>query len=339
MNKITDKFNRPMRDLRISVTDRCNFRCTYCMPKEVYGEAYRFLPKEELLNFDEIERITKLFANLGVSKLRITGGEPLVRKNIENLISRLSKIKGITDIAMTTNGYLLKEKVNILKSSGLNRLTVSLDAIDNETFQKMSDQKFDVNKVLDAIDYANNNGFKQIKINCVVKKGTNEHAIIDLITHFKNSDNIVRFIEYMDVGNINGWNKEDVLSLKDIITIIENKFELYKVEPNYLGEVANRYRFKNGKGEIGIISSVSKPFCHSCTRSRITMDGKFVTCLFANEGLDLRKPIRDDLTDTEILKIISDAWMIRDDRYSEIRSNLNNTSNKKKKIEMFQLGG
>ena len=227
MNKITDKFNRPMRDLRISVTDRCNFRCTYCMPKEVYGEAYRFLPKEELLNFDEIERITKLFANLGVSKLRITGGEPLVRKNIENLISRLSKIKGITDIAMTTNGYLLKEKVNILKSSGLNRLTVSLDAIDNETFQKMSDQKFDVNKVLDAIDYANNNGFKQIKINCVVKKGTNEHAIIDLITHFKNSDNIVRFIEYMDVGNINGWNKEDVLSLKDIITIIENKFELY----------------------------------------------------------------------------------------------------------------
>ena len=229
MNKITDKFNRPMRDLRISVTDRCNFRCTYCMPKEVYGEAYRFLPKEELLNFDEIERITKLFANLGVSKLRSTGGEPLVRKNIENLISRLSKIKGITDIAMTTNGYLLKEKVNILKSSGLNRLTVSLDAIDNETFQKMSDQKFDVNKVLDAIDYANNNGFKQIKINCVVKKGTNEHAIIDLITHFKNSDNIVRFIEYMDVGNINGWNKEDVLSLKDIITIIENKFELYKV--------------------------------------------------------------------------------------------------------------
>ncbi|MEC7870933.1 MAG: GTP 3',8-cyclase MoaA, partial [Chloroflexota bacterium] len=195
------------------------------------------------------------------------------------------------------------------------------------------------NKVLDAIDYANNNGFKQIKINCVVKKGTNEHAIIDLITHFKNSDNIVRFIEYMDVGNINGWNKEDVLSLKDIITIIENKFELYKVEPNYLGEVANRYRFKNGKGEIGIISSVSKPFCHSCTRSRITMDGKFVTCLFANEGLDLRKPIRDDLTDTEILKIISDAWMIRDDRYSEIRNNLNNTSNKKKKIEMFQLGG
>ena len=339
MNKITDKFNRPMRDLRISVTDRCNFRCTYCMPKEVYGEAYRFLPKEELLNFDEIERITKLFANLGVSKLRITGGEPLVRKNIENLISRLSKIKGIKDIAMTTNGYLLKEKVNILKSSGLDRLTVSLDAIDNATFQKMSDQKFDVNKVLDAIDYANKNGFKQIKINAVVKKGTNEHAIIDLISHFKNTDNIVRFIEYMDVGNINGWNKDDVLSLKDIIDIIENKFELSKVKPNYVGEVANRYRFKNGTGEIGIISSVSKPFCHSCTRSRITMDGNFVTCLFANGGLDLRKPIRDDLTDTEISKIISDAWMIRDDRYSEIRSNLNNTSNKKKKIEMFQLGG
>ena len=339
MNKITDKFNRPMRDLRISVTDRCNFRCTYCMPKEVYGEAYRFLPKEELLNFDEIERITKLFANLGVSKLRITGGEPLVRKNIENLISRLSKIKGIKDIAMTTNGYLLKEKVNILKSSGLDRLTVSLDAIDNATFQKMSDQKFDVNKVLDAIDYANKNGFKQIKINAVVKKGTNEHAIIDLISHFKNTDNIVRFIEYMDVGNINGWNKDDVLSLKDIITIIENKFELSKIEPNYVGEVANRYRFKNGTGEIGIISSVSKPFCHSCTRSRITMDGNFVTCLFANGGLDLRKPIRDDLTDTEISKIISDTWKIRDDRYSEIRSNLNNTSNKKKKIEMFQLGG
>jgi len=338
MKNIFDKFNRPVKDLRISVTDRCNFRCTYCMPKEVYGEAFKFLPKEELLDFDEIEKIAKTFASIGVTKIRLTGGEPLVRKNIEDLILRLSKIEGIEDIAMTTNGYLLESKLDSLIESGLNRITVSLDAIDEKTFKKMSDQNFDVNKVLSAINMANKKGFEQIKVNCVVQKGVNEHSILSLLDYFKESNNIVRFIEYMDVGNLNGWELSQVLSIEDILEIIEQEYKVQPLDENYPGEVAKRYLLEDYSSEFGFISSVSKPFCTSCTRARITMDGKLVTCLFANNGLDLRKPLRNGCTQEELDGIISKVWTNRSDRYSEIRHKLSASKNHKK-IEMFQIGG
>ena len=337
MKNIFDKYNRPVRDLRISVTDRCNFRCTYCMPKEVYGEAFKFLPREELLDFDEIEKIAKSFAALGVTKIRLTGGEPLVRKNIEDLISKLSRIKGIEDIAMTTNGYLLEPKIDSLLEAGLNRITVSLDAIDEITFKKMSDQDFDVNKVLSAIETANKKGFDQIKINCVVQKGVNEHSILDLINYTKGSNNIVRFIEYMDVGNLNGWELSQVVSIKDILEIIEKEYKVKPLEENYQGEVAKRYILEEYSTEFGFISSVSKPFCSTCTRARITMDGKLVTCLFANGGFDLRKHLRDGCSQKELDKIITGVWLKRNDRYSEIRHKLSTKNHKK--IEMFQIGG
>ena len=337
MKNIFDKYNRPVRDLRISVTDRCNFRCTYCMPKEVYGEAFKFLPKEELLDFDEIEKIAKSFAALGVTKIRLTGGEPLVRKNIEDLISKLSRINGIEDIAMTTNGYLLEPKIDSLLEAGLNRITVSLDAIDEITFKKMSDQDFDVNKVLSAIETANKKGFDQIKINCVVQKDVNEHSILDLINYTKGSNNIVRFIEYMDVGNLNGWELSQVVSIKDILEIIEKEYKVIPLEENYQGEVAKRYILEEYSTEFGFISSVSKPFCSTCTRARITMDGKLVTCLFANGGFDLRKHLRDGCSQKELDKIITGVWLKRNDRYSEIRHKLSTKNHKK--IEMFQIGG
>ena len=337
MKNIFDKYNRPVRDLRISVTDRCNFRCTYCMPKEVYGEAFKFLPREELLDFDEIEKIAKSFASLGVTKIRLTGGEPLVRKNIEDLISKLSRINGIEDIAMTTNGYLLEPKIDSLLEAGLNRITVSLDAIDEITFKKMSDQDFDVNKVLSAIETANKKGFDQIKINCVVQKGVNEHSILDLINYTKGSNNIVRFIEYMDVGNLNGWELSQVVSIKDILEIIEKEYKVKPLEENYQGEVAKRYILEDYSTEFGFISSVSKPFCSTCTRARITMDGKLVTCLFANGGFDLRKHLRDGCSQKELDKIITGVWLKRNDRYSEIRHKLSTKNHKK--IEMFQIGG
>ncbi len=337
MQNIIDKLNRPIRDLRISVTDRCNFRCTYCMPKEVYGEAFKFLPKQELLDFDEIERVVKSFAKLGVSKIRLTGGEPLVRKNIEDLIQKLSNIKGIEDIAMTTNGYLLESKIDKLIQSGLKRITVSLDAIDDLTFKKMSDQDFDVNKVLSAIKQANKKGFKSIKINCVVQKKVNEHAILDLLEYFKGTGNIVRFIEYMDVGNLNGWELKDVVSIKEILGIITEKYKIKSIPENYSGEVAKRYVLEESFTEFGLISSVSEPFCSTCTRARITMDGKLVTCLFANKSLDLREPLRNGCNEQELDEIIIDAWRKREDRYSEIRHQL--SSKNYKKIEMFQLGG
>ena len=337
MKNIFDKYNRPVRDLRISVTDRCNFRCTYCMPKEVYGEAFKFLPREELLDFDEIEKIAKSFAALGVTKIRLTGGEPLVRKNIEDLISKLSRINGIEDIAMTTNGYLLEPKIDSLLEAGLNRITVSLDAIDEITFKKMSDQDFDVNKVLSAIETANKKGFDQIKINCVVQKGVNEHSILDLINYTKGSNNIVRFIEYMDVGNLNGWELSQVVSIKDILEIIEKEYKVKPLEENYQGEVAKRYILEDYSTEFGFISSVSKPFCSTCTRARITMDGKLVTCLFANGGFDLRKHLRDGCSQKELDKIITGVWLKRNDRYSEIRHKLSTKNHKK--IEMFQIGG
>jgi len=337
MNMPLDKLNRPVKDLRISVTDRCNFRCTYCMPKEVYGESFKFLPKEELLDFDEIFRIAECFAKLGVNKIRLTGGEPLVRRNIDQLISKLSTIDEIDDIAMTTNAYLLESKLDALIDAGLKRLTVSLDSIDDKTFKKMSGQDFDVNKVLSAINQANKKGFKKIKINCVIQKNVNEHSILDLLDYFRDSGNIVRFIEYMDVGNLNGWELRDVLSITEILKIIEKKYKVKKIPPNYQGEVAKRFYLEEYSTEFGFISSVSQPFCSTCTRARITMDGKLVTCLFANAGFDLRESIRKGCSDEELKELIRNIWIKRKDKYSEIRNEL--TKSNYKKIEMFQLGG
>ena len=332
-----DKLNRKLTDLRISVTDRCNFRCRYCMPEELYGEAYEFLKKDQVLSFEEIVRLTKIFIKLGVNKVRLTGGEPLVRKNIETLISSISSLDESVDLAMTTNGYLLNKFANILFSSGLKRLTISLDSLDNDIFQKMSGKKFNVDDVLMGISSAKKAGFKNIKINSVIKKGINDEGIIDLVDYCKREGHILRFIEYMDVGTLNSWNRGSVLDSKKIIDIISKKYPIHPVSKNYSSEVADRYKFDDGEGELGFISSVSNPFCMSCTRSRITADGKFVTCLFSNKGLDLKKHLRSRATDEDILNLISENWLIRNDQYS-----LNRSLEKgkvKDKIEMFQLGG
>ena len=332
-----DKLNRKLTDLRISVTDRCNFRCRYCMPEELYGEAYEFLKKDQVLSFEEIVRLTKIFIKLGVNKVRLTGGEPLVRKNIETLISSISSLDESVDLAMTTNGYLLNKFANILFNSGLKRLTISLDSLDNDIFQKMSGKKFNVDDVLMGISSAKKAGFKNIKINSVIKKDINDQGIIDLVDYCKREGHILRFIEYMDVGTLNSWNRGSVLDSKKIIDIISKKYPIHPVSKNYSSEVADRYKFDDGEGELGFISSVSNPFCMSCTRSRITADGKFVTCLFSNKGLDLKKHLRSRATDEDILNLISENWLIRNDQYSLDRSL--EKGKVKDKIEMFQLGG
>ena len=280
-----DKLSRKLTDLRISVTDRCNFRCRYCMPEELYGEAYEFLSRDQVLSFEEIVRLTKIFIKLGINKIRLTGGEPLVRKNIEELISLISRLDKNIDLAMTTNGYLLNKFSNILFSSGLRRLTISLDSLDNDIFQKMSGKKFSVEDILKGISSAKEAGFKNIKINSVIKKGVNDKGIIDLVDYCKQEGHILRFIEYMDVGTLNSWNRKSVVDSKEIIEIISEKYSIHPIKKNYSSEVADRYQFDDGEGELGFISSVSNPFCMSCTRSRITADGKFVTCLFSNKGV------------------------------------------------------
>ena len=332
-----DKLNRKLTDLRISVTDRCNFRCRYCMPEELYGEAYEFLKRDQVLSFEEIIRLTKIFIKLGINKVRLTGGEPLVRKDIEKLISSISSLDNNIDLAMTTNGYLLNKFAHILFDSGLRRLTVSLDSLDNDIFQKMSGKKFDIKDVLTGIGSAKDAGFKNIKINTVIKKGVNDKGVIDLVDYCKQEGYILRFIEYMDVGTLNSWNRKSVVDSKEIINIISEKYSIHPINKNYSSEVADRYKFDDGDGELGFISSVSNPFCMSCTRSRITADGKFVTCLFSNKGLDLKKYLRSKATDEDILNLISEKWLIRDDQYSLDR--VSGKGKVKDKIEMFQLGG
>ena len=290
---LLDTLSRPIRDLRISVTDRCNFRCTYCMPKEVFNSDYEFLRREDLLSFEEITRISKVFAGLGVKKIRLTGGEPLLRKNIPVLIEQLSSIAGIEDISLTTNGVLLTQKMaQQLKDSGLQRITVSLDALDDETFKAISDVSFKVDKVLDAIETADSVGLSPVKINMVVKKGVNEHAILPMAKHFHASGKILRFIEFMDVGSTNHWQMDDVFSAKEIIDAINQELPIEPADANYRGEVAKRWRYKDGGGEVGVISSVTQPFCQSCTRARLSAEGKLYTCLFATQGKDLRHLIR-----------------------------------------------
>ena len=335
----TDKFGRPMRDLRISVTDRCNFRCPYCMPAEIYGEAYEFLPRAEILTFEELTRLVGIFAGLGIVKLRITGGEPLMRKDLPQLTGMLAAIDGIEDLTLTTNGYLLGQFAQQLKDAGLGRITISLDSLDDEGFKAMNGRGFTTQRVLEAIQTAADVGLSPIKINCVVQKGVNDHTIVDLARHFKGTGHIVRYIEYMDVGNRNGWQSEQVVPASDIIAMIDAEMPLEPVESNYHGEVATRYRYKDGSGEIGVIASVTKPFCGDCTRVRLSTDGRIFTCLFASKGVSLRDPMRDGATDAELREILTGIWTARTDRYSEERAASPTGLDRPKKIEMYQIGG
>ena len=339
---VLDRFGRPIRDLRISVTDRCNFRCPYCMPAEVFGARYEFLPKPQILTFEEVERLTRVFVELGVRKVRLTGGEPLLRAEIPKLVERLAKIREIEDLTLTTNGFLLSRHARALKEAGLRRITVSLDSLDDEVFKRMNGRDWDKQHVLQGIDAADKVGLRPIKINCVVQRGVNDHTLMDLARHFKGTGHIVRFIEFMDVGNLNGWNLSQVVSAREIIERINAELPLEPAEPNYRGEVANRYRYKDGSGEIGIIASVSQPFCGDCTRARLSTDGKLVTCLFAKSGEDLRGPMRAGASDSELRALIFSVWEGRVDRYSEERSansDLEGYVDAGRKIEMYQIGG
>jgi cyclic pyranopterin phosphate synthase len=337
MDKITDTLNRPLRDLRISVTDRCNFRCTYCMPKEVFGRDYAFLPRNEILSFEEIARLSRLFVEHGVEKIRLTGGEPLLRRDIERLIGMLAAIDGLKDLTLTTNGSLLSErKARALKDAGLDRLTVSLDSLDDVTFQGMNDVGFPVEGVLKAIDVASAAGLNPIKIDMVVKRGVNEGDILSMAERFRNSGHILRFIEYMDVGSTNGWRMEDVVSAAEIRKVIDAAWPIEPADANYYGEVAERYRYKDGAGEIGIIASVTLPFCSTCTRARLSADGKLYTCLFADHGYDLRALLRDGSSDETIGERLRQVWRLRADRYSELRSA---DTIGLRKVEMSHIGG
>ena len=331
-----DTLGRPLHDLRISVTDRCNFRCTYCMPKEVFGRDHEFLARELLLSFEEITRLTRLFAGLGVHKVRLTGGEPLLRKDVEQLVAMLAAIDGIEDLTLTTNGSLLERKAAALAAAGLDRVTVSLDSLDDATFMKMNDVGFPVAKVLDAIEAAAAAGLGPVKVNVVVKRGVNDHEVVALARHFKATPHVVRFIEYMDVGHTNGWRLDDVVPAADVIAAISAVMPLEPVAPNYPGEVATRYRYIDGSGEIGVIASVTRPFCGGCTRARLSAEGSLYTCLFATGGHDLRAMLRDGADDDAITEAISSLWGRRVDRYSEIRSA---ATAGWEKVEMSYIGG
>ncbi|PGA78369.1 GTP 3',8-cyclase MoaA [Bacillus toyonensis] len=338
MKSITlDKLHRPLKDLRISVTDRCNFRCRYCMPEEIFGPDYSFLSNDKILSFDEIERITRIFVSLGVRKLRITGGEPLLRRGLPELIERLNKIDGVEDIGLTTNGSLLKKFAPDLYKAGLSRVTVSLDSLEEERFFYLNGNRSKVQRVLEGIQVAAEVGMK-IKINMVVQKGKNEQDILQMAQYFKENKHILRFIEYMDVGNYNGWELGEVISKQEIVNTIREVMPLERIEANYPGEVATRYRYIGSDEEIGIISSVTDSFCSSCTRARISAEGKLYTCLFASKGNDLRALLRSGDTDEEITAVIHDIWNNREDRYSDER--LSHTNKKTMpKIEMSHIGG
>lgn len=331
-----DRLERPLHDLRISVTDRCNFRCTYCMPKEIFGRDFHFLPHAQLLSFEEIARLAKIFIGCGVEKIRITGGEPLLRRDIEKLVGMLAELDGLKDLTLTTNGSLLARKAGALKSAGLNRISVSLDSLDDNVFQKMNDVDFPVALVLEGIDAARHAGLAPIKINVVVKRGLNEHTIVDMTRHFRGSGCIVRFIEYMDVGTTNGWRLDDVVSAREIFELIHKAFALEPLDANYRGEVARRYRFCDGAGEIGIIASVTQPFCGDCSRARLSSDGQLFTCLFASAGHDVRALLRSGRSDDEIAQFLGETWRRRTDRYSELRTSL---TAQLPKVEMSRIGG
>jgi cyclic pyranopterin phosphate synthase len=332
-----DRLGRPLHDLRISVTDRCNFRCTYCMPKEIFGREYEFLARDQLLSFEEIERVAAAFVRAGVRKIRLTGGEPLLRKGIEDLVGRLARLTGVEDLTLTTNGSLLERKAAALKESGLQRVTVSLDSMDDTVFMAMNDVGFPVQAVLDGIAAAAAAGLDPIKINMVVKRGVNESSVVDVAQHFRGTGHIVRFIEYMDVGTTNGWRLDDVVSGREIVDLIDAQFPLEPIDPDYRGEVARRYRYKDGGGEVGVITSVTQPFCGDCTRARLSAEGRLYTCLFASTGTDLRAVVRSGASDAELDDAIGTVWGRRFDRYSEIRSE--QTVKLTRKVEMSYIGG
>ena len=329
-----DALGRPLRDLRISVTDRCNFRCVYCMPKEIFGRGYRFMERSELLSFEELERVARTFVSLGVEKVRITGGEPLLRRDVERLVARLAGINGL-DLTLTTNGALLPQKAALLAEAGLRRITVSLDSLDDEIFRAMNDVDFPVARVLAGIDAAAAAGLP-VKVNAVVKRGLNDGEIVALARHFREAGHTLRFIEYMDVGATNGWRLDDVVPAAEILAAVDAAFPLEPVDPGYRGEVARRYRYRDGAGEVGLIASVTQPFCGDCTRARISAEGRLYTCLFGRTGHDLRALLRGGASDEQLHETIRTIWAGRADRYSEIRSG--NTTGLEK-VEMSYIGG
>jgi cyclic pyranopterin phosphate synthase len=331
---VRDTLGRPLRDLRISVTDRCNFRCVYCMPKEVFGRDYQFLERRELLTFEEIGRLTRAFVAHGVEKIRITGGEPLVRRDLERLIEQLAAIDGL-DLTLTTNGSLLPQKAAALRDAGLRRVTVSLDSLDDETFRTMNDVDFPVERVLEGIDAAEAAGLP-VKVNMVVKRGVNEDQILPMAREFRERCHILRFIEYMDVGHTNGWRMDDVVPAAEVVARIDAQLPLEPVPPNYSGEVARRWRYKDGGGEIGVIASVTEPFCGDCTRARLSAEGRLYTCLFALRGHDLRAIVRGGASDEDLCEEIGRVWLARGDRYSELRSA---QTAGQPKVEMSYIGG
>ena len=337
---VKDALGRPIRDLRISVTDRCNFRCIYCMPREVFGPGYAFVPRNELLTLEEISRIAQVFAMAGMRKVRITGGEPMIRRNLEHLIEMLDAIDGVEDISMTTNGSMLTlGRAQDLKRMGLKRLTVSLDALDDETFKRINDVDYPVSRVLDGIENARAAGFTGIKVNAVVRRGFNEHAVLPLAEHFRGTDCIVRFIEFMDVGETNGWNMKDVIPARELVRQIDARYALEPVSPNYRGEVAKRWRYRDSEGEIGFITSVTESFCGECSRARLSAVGKIYTCLFGTEGHDIRELLRAEASDAQLLRRLSEIWQPRTDRYSELRSQFLADSVARPKVEMSHIGG
>jgi cyclic pyranopterin phosphate synthase len=331
---LEDTFHRPLRDLRVSITDRCNFRCVYCMPKEVYGRDYAFLPRRDLLTFEEITRLARIFAGVGVEKIRLTGGEPLIRRDVERLVEMLAAIPGL-DLTLTTNGAVLPQKAQALKDAGLGRITVSLDSLDDEIFRAMNDVDFPVQTVLDGIEAASAVGLP-VKVNAVVKRGVNEDSVLPMARHFRDEGHIVRFIEYMDVGHTNGWRLDDVVPAADIVAAIHAELPLEPLPPRYPGEVAERYRYRDSSGEIGVIASVTRPFCGACTRARLSADGSLYTCLFATTGHDLRALVRGGAGDEEIAAAIGGMWRKRADRYSELRSS---ATPDLPKVEMSYIGG
>jgi cyclic pyranopterin phosphate synthase len=331
-----DTRGRRLHDLRISVTDRCNFRCVYCMPRAVFGPDHAFLPRAELLGFEEIERLVRLFTRLGVEKVRLTGGEPLVRRDLPELVARLAAIPGVRDLTLTTNGVLLPQHARALADAGLHRVTISLDADDDETFERMNDARVPVSAVMAGLDAAEAAGLGPIKLNMVVKRGWNEHAILPMARRFRGTGRILRFIEYMDVGHSNGWRLDEVVSADQILATIGAEFGYEPMPPTHPGEVSERYRYTDGAGEFGVIASVSRPFCGACTRARVSADGQLYTCLFATRGHDLRALLRDGATDEAILSDLRTVWRARDDRYSELRSE---ETVDLPKVEMSYIGG
>jgi len=332
---LVDRLGRPLRDLRISVTDRCNFRCRYCMPREVFGADFAFLPRNEILTFEEITRLARVFAAHGVRKIRLTGGEPTLRAELPKLIEMLAEIPGL-DIAMTTNGSLLTQLAKPLADAGLRRVTVSLDSLDDEVFRAMNDVNFPVAKVLEGLEAADAAGLGPIKVNAVVKRGMNDHTIVDLARFIRDRGYILRYIEYMDVGASNGWRLDDVVPGAEVVEMISREMPLEPAEPNYRGEVAKRWRYVDGSGEVGVITSVTQPFCGDCSRARISAEGQLYTCLFAFQGTDFREALRSGATDEELGALLRSVWEVRDDRYSELRSE--NTQGLRR-VEMSYIGG